>query len=58
MRISATEVKAHTEVAHRAFLGQLVSLKLDSEKQPHIAFVRVTNMSPLRSVKYVEMTTK
>ncbi len=38
-------------------LGQLVSLKLDSEDQPHIAFFEVTNSNPLEGmVKYAKGT--
>ena len=38
-------------------LGQLVSLKLDSENQPHIAYFIVTNKGPLEGrVKYAKGT--
>ena len=38
-------------------LGQLVSLKLDSEDQPHIAYFVVTNEGPLEGrVKYAKGT--
>ena len=40
-------------------LGQLVSLKLDSEDQPHIAYFIVTNKGPLEGrVKYTKGTSR
>ncbi len=38
-------------------LGQLVSLKLDSRDQPHIAYLEVTNQGALEGlVKYAKGT--
>ena len=43
--------------AGRRPLGQLVSLKIDSQDQPHIAYFEVTNSAPLEgAVKYAKGT--
>ena len=53
---SAWEISTAVDAGPKT-LGQLVSLKLDSEDQPHIAYFIVTNKGPLEGeVKYAKGT--